>query len=281
MIVDMHAHFWSKGFIANAFHRATAEAWAKQAADRTPDMIMPKLIDGLVDLDGKMFIDNMDRAGVDVCFIQMTDFGGFWSGEEAETPLEEQIHYYSDLQRRYPGRLYCFFWADPRRKNCLELFEKAIKEEGLKGCGEFTTKDLYIYDERVKPLLRKCVELGVPVLFHSRTGAGVEMKGADMTIQNNGHPRHIRKVLDDYPELTVFIAHVGYPVWWEEAAWVARGYPNCYLELSNWNEDRADPASFIPKLACMRDMVGAYHICFGSDQATGSRWCSTAPATTA
>ncbi len=34
-----------------------------------------------------------------------------------------------------------------------------------------------------------------------------------------------------------------------------------------------EPNSLIPKLACMRDMVGADRMCFGSDQNSGKRHC--------
>ena len=32
MIVDAHTHFWFKGFMPMAFHRNTAEEWAKKEA---------------------------------------------------------------------------------------------------------------------------------------------------------------------------------------------------------------------------------------------------------
>jgi len=272
MIVDIHAHYWGKGFIPQAFHRETAENWAKKAPGRTPEMILPRIEEGIIDPDGKMYIENMDHAGVDTTLINMSDWG-YWTGEEPEVPLEGQIRYYSDLQKRYPGRLYAFAFIHPRRENCLELFQKAIKEYGLKGLGEFTTKDLYPCDEIVQPLLKMCVELDVPVFFHTRVGGGTELAGADCTTQNNAHPKHVERVLATYPDLKVIMGHTGYPEWWEVAALIARGHPNCYLDLSNWNNERHDPANLIPKLACMRDMVGADHICFGTDHQSGKRFC--------
>jgi len=271
MIVDIHAHYWGKGFIPQAFHKETAENWAKKVPGRTPDMILSKIEEGLVDPDGKMYIENMDRAGIDTTFINMSDWG-YWTGEEPETTLEEQIAFYSGLQEKYPGRLFSFAFADPRRENSLELFQKAISKYGLKGLGEFTTKNLYPYDEIVIPLFTICIDLDVPVFFHTRAGGGTKLTGSDYTLQNNAHPKHLERILAVYPDLKVIMGHSGYPNWWEVAASVARGHPNCYLDLSNWNNDRTNLANIIPKIACMRDMVGADHICFGTDHQSGRRF---------
>lgn len=71
--------------------------------------------------------------------------------------------------------------------------------------------------------------------------------------------------------MKVIMSHVGYPFWWERATRIASEHPNCYLDIASWDRDMGDPNSLIPKLACMRDMVGADHICFGSDQSSGAR----------
>ena len=272
MIIDIHTHFWRKGYIPNAFHMVTAKEWAGKEPGRNPEMILPKIEEGLVDPDGKLFIENMDRAGADVSFIMAGDFGIHWSGEEPAIPLEEQLRSYGELQKRFPGRIYAFAFVDPRRKGAVELFERAIKEWGLRGCGEFTCKDISVADDVSQPLLRKCAELGVPVLVHIRATAGTEEKG-DFSAGNIGHPQHLEKALHKYPDLKFIMAHVGYPIWWERAIYLASKYPNCYLDISNWNQDMEDPDGLIPKLACMRDMVGADHICFGTDQSSGKRFC--------
>ena len=82
MIVDFHAHLWGKGFIPPAFYNEAAEEWAAKEEGRTPDMIMPKLLDGNTDPDGRLFVENMDLAGVDVTVINMTDFGLHWSAAD-------------------------------------------------------------------------------------------------------------------------------------------------------------------------------------------------------
>lgn len=270
MIIDLHAHYWDRGFIPEAFHRATAEVWAKQEPGRKPEMILPKIEEGLVDPDGRLYIENMDLAGVDCAFIMACDFGIYYTGEEPPVPMEEQLRRYADLQEKYRGRLYAFAFVDARRKNALDVFERAIKEWGMRGYGEFNCQGLSIDYDVVQPILRKCTEFGVPVLVHTRANLAFETV-TDYSVSNVSHPVHVARTCERYPDLTVILAHVGYPVWWEEAARLASKYPNCYLEISDWNREIEDPKGLIPKLACMRDWVGADHICFGSDQNSGKR----------
>ena len=97
MIVDVHAHYFRRGYIPRAFHAATAEIWAKGGAGRKPEDILPTIEEGLIDDDGKMFIDNMNRAGVDATVIMTADFGRFWTGEDHEVPPEEQFRFYGEL----------------------------------------------------------------------------------------------------------------------------------------------------------------------------------------
>jgi predicted TIM-barrel fold metal-dependent hydrolase len=272
MIVDFHAHIWGKGFVPPAFFRETAERWAKKAPERKPEMIMPKLLQGIVDEDGKIFIEEMDRAGVDVAIINGGDFA-YTCREEPETPVERQLEFYGELQRRYPKRLHFFFISDPRRKNGLHLLEKAVRELGCLGCGEFAAEGYHITDEIVQPTFKKCLDLNIPIFIHTRAGVGAEIAGEDYTLENTTHPFHIKALQASYPDLVIIFGHSGYPFWWEEACRIARGNPNCYLDLSNWSLELAKAGDLIGKIACMRDMVGADHILFGSDLVSGSRLC--------
>jgi predicted TIM-barrel fold metal-dependent hydrolase len=273
MIIDFHSHLWDRGFLAPGFYRDTAEKWAEKAPDRTPDMIMPKLLEGIVDEDGKLYIETMDRAGVDISIINMTDMGFYWCGEDPEVPMEKQLEFYGELLKKHPDRFHFFAFFDPRRENCLELLERAAKEYACVGCGEISMKGVSVADGIMQPLFKKCLELDLPVFIHIRTGHGTEFTDEDLTHNNTGHPFHIRALQAAYPDLVIILGHAGYDLWWEEACRIARGSPNCYLELSDWYLELSDPKNLIVKVACMRDMVGADHILFGSDQVSGNRFC--------
>lgn len=275
MVIDFHAHVWGAHFIPDAFHMDTARRWASKDDRRKPEMVMPKLVSGIVDEDGHLFIENMDRAGVDVTVINMVDYGIHWSGEEPGVPPDKQLEFYRDLQERYPNRIMCFAFIDPRRGDCVNFLERAFTEYGFAGCGEFSAKGLAVSDPAAQIIFEKCLELNVPVYIHTRAGEGTEIASEDYSRYNTTHPFHIESLQIKYPSLRIILGHAGYSVWWEEACRIARGNPNCYLELSNWNLDLGKPDELIPKLACMRDMVGADHILFGSDQPSGNRFCGT------
>ena len=272
MIVDAHTHFWFKGFIPAAFHRSSAEAWARKEAGRSPEMILPKIEDGITDADGADFIDHMDRAGVDASIVMMTDFGAFWTGEEPPVPYEDQVARYAELQHRNSGRLYACAFADPRRRNGIELVRKAVEEHGLKGCGEFTTRDLLVHSKEAAALAALCADLDIPVVIHTRAGEGIDLAGADFSIANHNHPIHIRKLAQTHKDLKIVIAHAGYPNWWAAAIETAREFPNCRLELSNWNFGALGLDDFVPILSAMRDAVGAERILFASDHPSGRRY---------
>ncbi|HWE19582.1 MAG TPA: hypothetical protein VG758_20770 [Hyphomicrobiaceae bacterium] len=105
-VIDSHAHVWGEGFLPAAFFRDAAAGWAAKAANRRSDIILPKLLAGVVDASGEDFIANMDRAGVDATLDMMIDVGAPVFGEEPEVPVEAQVDFYGDLQKRHKGRLY-------------------------------------------------------------------------------------------------------------------------------------------------------------------------------
>jgi hypothetical protein len=55
-VIDVHARFWGKGYLPNTFHMATAQAEAVKETGRGPEMILPKIKEGLVDTNGELFI---------------------------------------------------------------------------------------------------------------------------------------------------------------------------------------------------------------------------------
>lgn len=272
-VIDIHSHLLREGYYPRAFYACVAEEWAQKEPGRKPEMILPKLLAGYVDNDGKMFIENMDRAGVDIAFILGIDVGIFYSGQEPETPIEQQMEDASEFQKKYPDRLVAFGAIDPRRKNAVQLLEKAVKELGLIGVGEWQPEGYHLEDDLVQPPLKKCAELGVPVSIHTRSGHGADMYGNEFTLENPRHPEHIAWVLRKYPSLTVIIGHAGYPVWWEAATQVAKQSDRCYLDLSNWEPMLDDPSRLVPILAAMRDGAGVERLLFGSDQVSGVRFC--------
>lgn len=273
LVIDSHAHIWGAGFVPPAFFRRAAESWAAKEASRTPEMIMPKLLKGLVDADGDDFVANMDGAGVDATMIMMLDVGEPIFGEEPKVGLQEQIEFYSGLQKRHRGRLYCHVSVDFRRPNHLELIRSAIRDHDLVGIGEITPDGFSAADDSIRPTMKLAAELGVPVQIHTRTGVWTDFAGTDFSERNPVHPVHVAKLARQLPDLKIVLCHAGFPHWWQRAAELIADLPNCVLDISNWNEHfEEDEAELIARLATWRSLVGSERILFASDQASGARF---------
>ncbi len=272
MIVDAHAHLWGAGFLPAGFYRDTAEAWARKAPGRTAAMIMPRLLDGVVDEDGDLFVANMDRAGVDTSLVMMIDVGVHHCGEEPRVGIAEQLDRYAALEARHPDRLRMHVAIDHRRPECLALCRRAVKALGFVGIGEITPDGFRISDPELRPLMHLAADLGVPVQVHTRAGTWNDMHGHDFTASSTTHPRWAAELAREVPALTLVLCHAGYPHWWQAAAEEIADLPNCVLELSDWNEALDHPEEIGPRLACWRRLVGAERILFGSDQVSGPRF---------
>ncbi len=283
-VIDSHAHIWGAGFLPAAFFARAAEGWAAKEAGRTPDMIMPRLLEGLVDPDGDDFIANMDAAGIDATMVMMLDVGGPVFGEEPKASLEEQIAFYSGLQKRHPGRLHCHVSVDFRRANHLDLIRDAIVNQGLVGIGEITPDGFSAADDTIRPVMKLAAELGVPVQIHTRTGVWTDFAGTNFSEDNPVHPVHVARLARELPDLKIILCHAGFPHWWQRAAELIVDLPNCVIDISNWNEHFAeDEAELVARLATWRGLVGAERMLFASDQASGPRFTgsrSTLPAWT-
>lgn len=272
-VVDSHAHIWGKGFVPQAFFGKAAKEWAAKSPERTPDMIMPRLLSGLVDTDGDDFVANMDRAGIDVTMVMMIDVGAPIFGEEPETPVEKQIEFYAALQKRHPDRLRCHVSVDIRRDDHVGLMRRAILDHGLSGVGEITPDGFSACGADARPMMRLAADLGVPVQIHTRTGVWTDFAGTDFSEANPVHPVHVARLARELPDLKVVLCHAGFPHWWQAAAELIADLPNCVLDISNWNETyRHDEGEMIARLATWRSIVGAERILFASDQASGKRF---------
>lgn len=75
-------------------------------------------------------------------------------------------------------------------------------------------------------IYRRCEERGLPVMVH--TGTSI-FPGAR---SKYGRPMELDDVAIDFPDLTIFMAHGGRPLWMDEAFFVLRRHKNVYLELS-------------------------------------------------
>ncbi|MCH8207205.1 MAG: amidohydrolase [Chloroflexi bacterium] len=257
MIVDVHRHMWSAAQ-RHPIVREIAHS-APQVRYHQPDDV-PLVPD--VDSTADAIVAEMDEAGVDVSVLLMADYhrrlGDAIFSPEGENRVQVQ------MVHRHPDRLISFFGMDPRRPDAAELFEKALVEWGVRGLKLHPTVGFFPHDRACYPLYEKCVQHGVPVIFH--TGPM-----PSPLYGRYARPTEFDDVAADFPEMTLIMAHSGQghialSHLWIEALAVAREKPNVILELSLWQiVYKEDPRAFVRSLDQMRREIGVERIVFGSD----------------
>ncbi len=145
--------------------------------------------------------------------------------------------YVAELVNAHPEQFIGFATVDPWQEDrAVEELERAVTQLGLKGLKLHPIHQAFFpSDTRFYLLYEKCVELGVPVLFHSGFAAsGVGMPGGGgMKLKHSAPIPYIDDVAADFPGLTVIMAHPAWP-WVEEQIAVALHKPNVYIDLSGW-----------------------------------------------
>ncbi len=96
-------------------------------------------------------------------------------------------------------------------------------------------------DEKLWPMYAKCQELGLPVLADSGPwGVSHVLTAYSSPIQaepmhqariDYGEPKNFVRVLENFPRLTLVLAHLG-SAWWDERIELAQKYSNVYFDTS-------------------------------------------------
>ena len=171
--------------------------------------------------------------------------------------------YLAEIVRRYPEQFVGFAGVDPWKGELgVRELERSILELGLKGLKLHPVQQAFFpNDSRFYPLYEKCVELGVPVLFHSGlAAAGLGTPGgAGLKLKYAAPIPGMDDVAADFPELTVIMAHPAWP-WIEEQIAVALHKANVYLDLSGWSPKYIPEALIREAGSRLQDKV-----LFGSD----------------
>jgi predicted TIM-barrel fold metal-dependent hydrolase len=129
-------------------------------------------------------------------------------------------------------------WAmiDPwKGKAAVIELERCVKELGLMGLKfQQALQAFFPNDHRFYPLYEKCLELKIPVSFHTgTTGAGAGMPGGGGIRLKYTRPIYIDDIAADFPELTIIMIHPAWP-WYEEQTAVLLHKGNVFADLSGW-----------------------------------------------
>lgn len=104
----------------------------------------------------------------------------------------------------------------------------------------------------LKEIYSECVRHELPLIVH--TGTSVFPRARNKF----GDPMLVEDIAIDFPDLTIVLAHGGRPLWMETAVFLARRFPNVWLEVSGIPPTRL--LEYFPSLPRLADKV-----LFGTD----------------
>jgi len=161
-----------------------------------------------------------------------------WDAESTSGCAKVDNDYVAGLVKKYP-QAFLGAWAmiDPwKGEMAIQELERAVKELGMIGLKfQPCIQAFFPDDRRFYPLYEKCVELKVPVSFHTgTTGAGAGLPGAGGHRLKYTKPiPHIDDLAADFPDLTIIMIHPAWP-WEQEQIAILIHKGNVFADLSGW-----------------------------------------------
>ena len=255
MIVDAHCHLYREDVPSRAWWDTFVKVSASLSG-KTEERIRSK-VPGWLDPTGDMLISDMDEAGIDKSVVLLIDFA---MGEYKDvTSLEDQHIMYAEAVKRHPDRLIAFAGIDPRRPETSKFLEKAVKEWNMKGLKIHPALGFYPNEPCCYRLYETCQQLGLPVLIH----AGPEVSP---WYSKFGMPIYFDDICNDFPELTIIMAHAG-GCYWQEAVSIASNKLNLYVDLAWWQAPLLNltEEEFYRRIRELVNTAGRSRVLWGSD----------------
>ena len=143
---------------------------------------------------------------------------------------------------------------DPEREVAHLVDDLGIRALKLHPPHQLFRPNAYVDGElpSLRALYDACSRHRLPVIFH--TGTSVFPKARN----RYSDPMLVDDVAVDFPDLTIVLAHGGRPIWMESAVFLARRFPNVWLEVSGTPPSRL--IDYFPQLARISEKV-----LFGTD----------------
>ena len=141
----------------------------------------------------------------------------------ADIPNQQVAAYVSG----HPKKLIGFAGVDPTHpKEAVAELRRARNELGMRGVAVApAAQNFHPSHSTAQRVYEACVELGMPVLFHSGVDFGAETK------LEYAQPVLLDEVARNHPNLKMIIAHLGYP-WVQETIVMLGKHRNVYSEIS-------------------------------------------------
>lgn len=163
----------------------------------------------------------------------------------------------SRVVRDHPDRLMGFAWVtDPKDEDkSVKQLTKAINEQSLKGLKLYPgVQGFTAADPEILPLIRKTVELDVPILIHSYPWP--------VGYFHHNLPEHIDVLKKSEPDTTIIIGHMGYQRFMDLLALAP--VPGVYVETSGTLSMIAELYG-IEFLTRFIRKIGVDNVVYGSD----------------
>jgi predicted TIM-barrel fold metal-dependent hydrolase len=211
MTIDTHSHLFIREFYGERLWEGYTRLNARwHPPTMTPEDSEAEVRDSVIpswqDLDGSGHIRRMDAAGIDTCILLYIDFGLLFPREGALS-VEEQNRYVGELARKHPDRLIYFCGVDANREGAAALFERCVREFGARGLKLYPSTGFLPADRAAYPLYERAAAWKVPVYFH------MGPQGPPYRDEGNTHPSTLLRVLVDFPDLKVVVAHLANEFW--------------------------------------------------------------------
>lgn len=287
MKVDLHTHFYPTEYLRalevleTSLEVTTDGSGSKMVKDRgariltiTPEMSDPR-----------QRILEMDGAGIDIQVLSLSTPNVYFASDQDSLTLAKTTNdYLSALCEEYPNRFLCLASVPLNNPDlALQELDRAIHELGMNGLilgSNINGKPLN--SQEFRPFFEEVDRLGLAVLIHPMSPAGVEQMGEyglapligfvfDTTLAVT---RMVYEgMMEAFPNINFIVAHLGgaIPYLFERIDNGYRAYPECRENLGALPSEYLkrlyyDTVSFHePALMCAYYTVGAEHMVLGSD----------------
>lgn len=261
MPIDMHCHLFVEGFNSENYVAPFWNPGAHQAENPEAARIEAERRIGTrtrtYDPEGKDHIRRMDEAGIDKSIILHLDNGLLFG--DGPVSIEDQNRHVSKVVENNPDRFLWFCGIDPRRKNAVPLLEQCVTEWGAKGIKLYPTTGFLPADKECYPFYERAQAWKIPIYFH------MGPENPPYHNQGNAHAAVLLRVLVDFPDLTVIVAHLGFEFWRDLLA-LGKVRDNVMCDFCAWQtiaQQHYD--QFCHILRKFLDDFGADRVLFGTD----------------
>ncbi|MGQ9515363.1 MAG: amidohydrolase family protein [Thermoproteota archaeon] len=174
-------------------------------------------------LTPELLVEAADRLKIDAFCCSTLTFG---------MPTPEEFRMCNDVvlkaMREYPDKIfgYCFVNPGYQKESLMEI-EKRIVEDGMIGVklyNQYRCSDPVVY-----PIVKKTIELKVPILQHAGYLTDQEEASEQPNLSN---AKDIVNLADIFPEATIIEAHLGGGGDWEWALKYLRKARSVYVDTS-------------------------------------------------